>query len=112
MASNQIRSLHTAMTNEIKALDRSDPDSLEAWMKSKAVQVPDTHQLVREVQYGLVCLFKLDNPELMNNSQLLRKSVLCRFFKNDLINQCAAALHCVRVIIAFVFKFTRYLLII
>ena len=66
------------MTNEIKSLDRSDPDSLENWMKQKIVAVPESHQLVREVQYGLVCLFKLDNPELMNNNQLLRKSVLCK----------------------------------
>ena len=81
VSSNQIRSLHSNMTAEIKALDRSDPDSLETWIKQKLVAVPESHQLVREVQHGLVCLFKLDNPELMNNSQLLRKSVLCKWLK-------------------------------
>ena len=35
-------------------------------------------QLVREVQYGIVCLFKSVPPEMMSNNQLLRKSNHCK----------------------------------
>ena len=38
------------------------------------------HQLVREVQYGIVCLFKDVPPELMDNNQLLRVSNHCKNF--------------------------------
>ncbi len=33
---------------------------------------------MREVQYGLVCLYKVDDLSLLSNQQLLRKSFLCK----------------------------------
>ena len=40
-------------------------------------------QLVREVQYGIVCLFKSVPPEMMDNNQLLRKSNHCKIVFMD-----------------------------
>ncbi len=67
-------------------------DILEFVEQSNFEQFTPTHkiypnllmfQLVREVQYGIVCLFKSVPPEMMDNNQLLRKSNHCKIVFMD-----------------------------
>ena len=78
MSAEEVRSKHAEITSEIKSLDRSNPEDLERFLLDQSHILPDSHQLIREVQYGLVCLFKVSNPEWLSNAQLLRKGVLCK----------------------------------
>ena len=54
----QIQDGHDRLTNELKNTDRSDITSLEDYLKKYATVLPDTHQLSREIQYGMMLLLK------------------------------------------------------
>jgi len=74
----QIQDGHDRLTNELKNTDRSDITSLEDYLKKYATVLPDTHQLSREIQYGMMLLLKSTKGSELNNQQLLKKSVISK----------------------------------
>lgn len=75
----EVKETNERISKEIRALDRSDPEALEKFLINVGTVLPDTHHLVREVQYGIVNLFKIRVSSLLSNAQLLRKSFLCEW---------------------------------
>ncbi len=77
-SADSVRSLHSRLTDDLRKLDRSDPDVLDNFLKTKlSVLVADTHQLVREIQYGQVTLLKREDNAKVATEKLLKKSYLC-----------------------------------
>lgn len=78
MSVNEVKEIYNRVTSELKEVDRSDPDCLERFMLEQAPVLPDSNQLIREIQFGLVCLLKVANPEWLSHHHLLRKAFLCK----------------------------------
>ena len=69
---------HDNLIQELKVIDRTDPDALDAFLKKHALTLPETHQITREIQYGQIVLFKYLNPDDMDTNALLKKSYFCK----------------------------------
>ncbi|QQP37361.1 Putative LOC101463002, partial [Caligus rogercresseyi] len=52
---------------ELKATDRTNPETLEDFLKKYATLLPETNQLTVKIQYGLVNLFKRQRNESSQN---------------------------------------------
>merc|ERR1719323_2487263 len=76
LEAKQIRDGHDRLTGELKTIDRSNPMNLEQFLQKYATVIPETHQLSREIQYGLMILMKPN--EYLPTSALLKKSIICK----------------------------------
>ena len=76
MNAKQIREGHDRLTTELRSLDRSNPSNLEDFLQRYATVLPESNQLSREVQYGLLQLYK-SVPDLPTH-HLLKKSLVCK----------------------------------
>ena len=76
MNAKQIREGHDRLTTELRSLDRSNPSNLEDFLQRYATVLPESNQLSREVQYGLLQLYK-SVPDLPTH-YLLKKSLVCK----------------------------------
>ena len=79
MTAKDVKAVSEKATEELKATDRSDPGELETFLKDISYKLPDTHQLVREVQYGIINILKSHLVHMLDNAQLLRKAYLCKW---------------------------------
>ncbi|XP_040572968.1 SET domain-containing protein SmydA-8 [Lepeophtheirus salmonis] len=78
LESTTVRHGIESMMDELKSIDRTNPENLEDFLKRYATLLPETNQLTREIQLGLVSLFKNRRNEDLKTTQLLRKAFMCR----------------------------------